>query len=124
MSVDHSETAEAVLPAHDPAEEIAHAKHHAVENIFFFAGFLTLILINVLVYEYNDSLSTWVVLTFVASRALLIAFFFNWLLGSFSLLVRTICFTVFFFGGMVFLSIWDSTIPHYGDPIALPAQHH
>jgi hypothetical protein len=115
MSADHSEHAEAPH-AHDPAEEIAHAKRHALENIGFFALFFFLILCAVANYELSSVNNYWIILFWALTRVTLIAFFFNWLIRSFSLVIRTIAFTVFFLGGMIILSIWDSPLPQ-GDPV-------
>ena len=57
-------------------------------------------------------------------RSGLIAYFLNWLFHSFSLVLRTLSFTILFFAGMIFLSWWDSTLPHIGDPIQGPANAH
>ena len=124
MSADHLEHADQATHAHDPAEEIAHAKQHAVENIWFFAGFFTLILFAVANYELSSANNYWIIFPLGMARVVLIAFFFNWLLSSFSLVIRTLAFTVFFFGGMVVLSIWDSPLSKYGDPIpgSIPTQ--
>jgi heme/copper-type cytochrome/quinol oxidase subunit 4 len=117
MSADHLEHADETPHAHDPAEEIAHARRHAIENIGFFAFFFFLILCAVANYEFSSANNYWVIFALGMARVILIAFFFNWLIKSFSLVIRTLVFTVFFFGGMVVLSIWDSPIPHYGNPV-------
>ncbi len=125
MSADHTEHAAEAPHGHafDSPEEVAHAKQHAVDNIKFFAGFFTLILFAVANYELNGLKYMWTIYVLAAMRALLIAIFMNWLFGQFSLIFRTIAFTVFFFGGMVFLSMWDSELPIYGNPIKLPAHY-
>ena len=126
MSADHTqhaEEAEAPHHAFDSPEEVAHAKEHAIQNIYFFAGFFTLILFAVANYEFNGVTNFWVILLLAALRSLLIAAFFVWLVGHFSLVIRTLVFTVVFFIGMIFLSMWDSTLPHFGNPIALPGQY-
>jgi len=117
MSADHPEHANELPHAHDPAEEIAHARHHAVQNIWFFVGFFSLILFAVANYEFYGTTYLWAILGLAAARACLIAAFFVWLIGSFSLVVRTIVFTIIFFIGMVFLSWWDSQLPYIGNPI-------
>jgi hypothetical protein len=117
MSADHSEHAAQASHAHDPAEEIAHAKRHAIENIYFFAGFFFLILCAVANYELSSVNNYWIILFWGLTRVTLIAFFFNWLIRSFSLVIRTIAFTVFFLGGMIVLSIWDSPLRPAGDPV-------
>jgi len=119
--------AEAPHHAFDSPEEVAHAKQHAVQNIWFFIGFFTLVLFAVANYEFYGTTKLWLIFTLAAFRCLLIAVFLNWLFSSFSLVVRTFLFTIVFFGGMVFLSWWDSTLPHIGDPIKdriNPAQQH
>ncbi|MCE0523066.1 MAG: hypothetical protein LV480_09165 [Methylacidiphilales bacterium] len=106
--------------AHSPEEEIAHAKHHAIQNIGWFIGFFCLILLAVANYEFSSANNYWIILSLGAARCLLIAFFMNWLFREFSLIFRTFLFTILFFGGMVFLSWWDSELPHLGNPITLP----
>ncbi len=121
MSASHSDhSTDAVVAHHDPAEEIAHAKHHAVQNIFFFAGFFTFILLAVAAYFCYGVTNIWLILGLAAARSLLIAGFFAWLVGHFHFVVRTIVFTFVFFLGMIFLSMWDSTVPIYGNPISRP----
>ena len=120
MSADHADTLDHAAdapPAHDLAHEAEHARHHAKDNIKFFAGFFALILCAVGSYELTPN-STWQIMLLGAGRVALMAGFFVWLIGHFSFVVRTFIFTVLFFGGMVILSIWDSTIPKYGDPMA------
>jgi hypothetical protein len=108
---------------HDSAEELAHAQRHAIENIWFFAGFFGLILLAVASYELTPN-HLWEILILAALRAGLIAGFFAWLLSSFSFMVRTIIFTVFFLGGMILLSMWDSTLPGIGNPIVIHNTDH
>jgi len=122
MSADPIEHADETPHAHDHAAEIAHLKEHAFHNIFWFIGFFSLVLLNVAVYEFLPA-NTVVILLLAASRALLIAFFLNWLFHGFSLVFRTFLFTIVFFAGMVFLSWWDSTLPHIGNPIYLAPPH-
>lgn len=109
--------------AHSPEEEIAHAKEHARENIFWFIGFFSLILCAVATYEFIGTTNTWLILFWAAARSLLIAFFLNWLFRDFSTIFRTFLFTVVFFAGMVLLSMWGSTLPKIGDPIVVDTQH-
>lgn len=125
MSADHSEHAAEAPHGHafDSPEEVAHAKLHAKQNIYFFIGFFTLILFAVANYELMGLKYMWTIYVLAAMRALLIAIFMNWLFGHFSLIFRTIAFTVFFFAGMVFLSMWDSELPIYGNPIKLPPHY-
>ena len=108
---------------HDSVEELKHAQRHAVENIYFFAGFFALILIAVASYEFTPN-HLWQILLLAALRAGLIAGFFAWLLSSFSFMVRTIVFTIFFLAGMIFLSMWDSTLPTFGNPIVIHNSDH
>jgi len=118
MSAEHTDHAEhAAAPAFDSPEEVAHAKQHAWQNIGWFAVFLGLILITVANYEFNSSNNYKVILLLAAIRSLTIAFFLHWLFSSFSFVFRTLTFTIVFLGGMIFLSWWDSTLPHIGDPI-------
>ncbi len=123
MSADHTDHADDA-PAHafDSPEEVAHAKEHAVQNIYWFIGFFSLILVTVANYYLSSANNYYVILTLAAIRSLTIAFFLNWLFHSFSLVFRTLAFTIFFFAGMIFLSWWDSTLPHLGDPIKIPGQ--
>ena len=118
MSADHSEHAAGAVPhAFDSPEEVAHAKHHAVQNIFWFIGFFSLVLCAVVNYEFSASNNYYVILALAAARCLLIAFFMNWLFHTFSLVFRTFLFCVIFFAGMVFLSWWDSELRGIGDPL-------
>jgi hypothetical protein len=105
--------------AHDQAAAVAHAWTDFRRDIKFFAGFLTIILLTVAAFNINFG-SPWNFLAelfFAAARAALIAFFFLSMVGNFSLLARTFVFTALFFAGMVFLSLWDSTVPSIGNPI-------
>jgi hypothetical protein len=118
MSATHTDHAAAeTAHAHDPTEEIAHARLHARQNILWFIGFFTLILFAVANYEFSSVNNFWAIMGLAAARCLLIAFFMNWLFRDFPLVVRTFIFTVIFFGGMVFLSWWDSTLKGIGNPI-------
>ena len=121
MSADHLEHAEeAPHAAHSPEEEIAHAKQHAKENIYFFAIFFTMMVMAVIIHECTSFSNFWAFTIFAIFRCALIGAFFVWLLGSFPLLVRTFCFTVVFLIGMIFLSIFDSDLPtKWANPIAL-----
>jgi len=115
---------EAVHPAHafDSPEEVAHAKEHAKENIYWFIGFFTIILATVANYEFSSTNNYYMILGLAALRSLVIASFLFYLFRKFSLVFRTLAFTILFLGGMIFLSWWDSTLPHIGDPIAIPGQ--
>jgi hypothetical protein len=114
---DKAEHAHEQSHAFDSPEEVAHAKLHARQNIFWFIGFFSLVLCAVANYEFYGTTNIYAILGLAAARCLLIAFFMNWLFSSFSLVFRTFLFTVIFLGGMVFLSWWDSTLPHIGNPI-------
>jgi hypothetical protein len=103
--------------AFDSPEEVAHAKLHAKQNIFWFIGFFSLVLVAVANYEFSSANSPWMIGLLAASRCLLIAFFMNWLFHGFSLVFRTFLFSAIFLAGMIFLSWWDSTLPHMGNPI-------
>jgi hypothetical protein len=123
MSADHTEQTEGhAVHAFDSPEEVAHAKLHARQNIYWFIGFFSIILVTVANYELSASNNYYAILALAALRSLVIAFFLHWLFSSFSLVFRTLAFTIFFLGGMVFLSWWDSTLPHLGNPIAIPGQ--
>ena len=113
--------ADAVPHAFDSPEEVAHAKHHAVENNWVFAGFFVLIVCAVVNYEFWGVDSLWVILFLAATRVAWIAFFFSLLFRQFSYVVRTFVFAIFFLFGMIFLSMWDSTLPTFGNPIARSA---
>lgn len=117
---DHAEDAEH-LPVHafDSPEEVAHAKHHAIENIFWFIGFFSLVLLAVAYYEFHGTENYAIVLALAAARSLLIASFMFWLFRSFSFIFRTFIFSLIFLIGMIFLSWWDSTLPHLGNPITV-----
>ncbi len=106
-----------VQHAFDSPEEVAHAKEHAVQNIFWFIGFFCLILCAVATYEFAGTSNWYLIYGLAAARCLLIAFFMNWLFSHFSLIFRTFAFCVIFFIGMVFLSWWDSELKMMGDPI-------
>ena len=95
---------------------------HAKENIFWFIWFFCLILFAVANYEFYGTQNVWLFTVLTIARCLLIAFFLNWLFHSFSLVFRTLSFTILFLCGMIFLSWWDSTLPHIGDPIQIPAK--
>ena len=107
---------------HDHAEEVRHAWAHFRENAIFFAGFLALILAAVLQFETSPGHNLYWILGLAAARFGLIGFFMFSLVRPFSLVVATFTFTIFFFGGMVWLSLWDSDIRPgvIGDPIRLP----
>ena len=123
--VEHHE--EEQKPAeHDQATEVAHAWEHFHENWKFFACFLGIILLTV--FAFNVNFGPWnlaVTLLLAAARSALIAYFLATLFKQFSFVFRTLTFTAFFLAGMIWLSLWDSTIkaPYVGDPIRLPGQY-
>lgn len=107
---------------HDHAEDVAHAWHHFRDNAKFFACFLTVILLTVFAANINFG-PRWnlvAVLFFATLRSGLIAYFLASLFKDFSLVFRTLAFTALFLLGMIALSLWDSTVPPIGNPIALP----
>ena len=114
---EHADEAAAVHHAFDSPEEVAHAKAHAVENIVWFAGFFSLVLLAVAFYEFFGATNYVAILILAALRSLLIAAFMFYLFRSFSFIFRTFLFSLVFLIGMIFLSWWDSTLPHVGDPI-------
>jgi hypothetical protein len=130
MSTEHAQHMEPSLtqpadtdPAvHDHATEVKHAWAHFRENAYFFAGFLALVLAAVLQFETSPGHNVYVILLLAAARFGLIGFFMFSLVRPFSLVIATFLFTIFFFGGMVWLSLWDSEIKPgvIGDPIRLP----
>jgi len=121
MSADHDHSHDSAVPAHDQAAEVAHAWEHFWENARFFAGFLTVILLTVAAFNVNFGPTGNVVAIIVlaALRSGLIAYFMASLFKNFSFIFRTFVFTVLFFIGMVFLSVWDSPLPHVGNPIVI-----
>ena len=129
MSTEHAQHMEPSLtrPAdtdpgvHDHATEVKHAWHHFWENLWFFVTFLTLILFAVLNFEVSPGNNYWFIFGLGAARCALIGFFMFSLVRPFSLIVAAFAFTILFFGGMVWLSMWDSTLPKVGDPIEI---HH
>jgi hypothetical protein len=127
MSTEHADHLEpSTHDVHDHDTEVKHAWHHFRENAIFFAGFLCLILAAVLQFEFASGRNFYWIFALGAARFALIGVFMYSLVRQFSLIVRTFIFTVFFFTGMVFLSMWDSTLPKIGNPITLPvhpAQH-
>jgi lysylphosphatidylglycerol synthetase-like protein (DUF2156 family) len=125
MSTEHAQHLEPSLTkqadtdpgAHDHATEVRHAWHHFRENAYFFAGFLSLILAAVVQFESSGQTNYYWIFALGAARFALIAFFMFSLVRPFSLVVATFLFTILFFGGMVYLSIWDSQLPYLGNPI-------
>jgi len=126
MSADHTDHSEEIPHAHDQATEVAHAWHHFWENARFFACFLSVILLTVFAANVNfgprgNAIAIGICATL---RSGLIAYFMASLFKGYSLIFRTFFFTVIFFIGMVFLSLWDSPLPTIGNPISLPPPHH
>jgi len=123
--------------SHDPAVELAHAREHFWENLRFFAGlFFPVILLTVIAFTVNFGTTPHVfhvfgftinlgsnnliaALILAALRSGCIAYFLAHLFKDFSFVFRTLAFTVFFLGGMIFLSLWDSEVlpGMVGDPI-------
>jgi len=104
---------------YDHAHEVAHAWEHFRENAFFFGClFFPVILITVIAFNANFGAWTpWVTWSLAAVRSALIAYFLSTLFKNFSFVFRTLFFTFFFLLGMIFLSLWDSEVPHIGNPI-------
>ena len=122
--------------SHDPAVEAAHAREHFVENArWFLLCFLPIILLTVVgftvnfgttpktltvpwtTYHYTGNLIAALVLA--GARCGLIAWFLSHLFKDFSFIFRTLAFSLFFLGGMIFLSLWDSDVKpnKVGNPI-------
>jgi hypothetical protein len=126
MSTEHAEhlkpslTKPAHTDVHDHETEVKHAWAHFRENAWFFAGFLALVLAAVLQFEVTPGRNFYWIFALGAARFAFIGFFMFTLVRQFSLVVATFLFTVLFFGGMIFLSMWDSTLPSIGNPITLP----
>jgi len=112
---------EAVHGPHDLEAEIAHARHHAVENNWFFLTFLCVVGLAVLSYEFTANGPLEIAILAILRCALIAGFLFS-LFKRFSMLVVAFLFTALFFIGMVFLSWWGSTIPKLGDPITIRSE--
>jgi hypothetical protein len=112
---DHSHDATAGT-GHDLAAEAQHARDHARENNWFFLGFFLLVGLAVLSYEFTAN-KPWEIALFAVLRCSYIGFFMFMLFRRFNYVFAAFLFTALFFIGMVFLSWWDSTMPHIGDPI-------
>jgi hypothetical protein len=121
---------------HDPAHEVAHAWEHFRDNArWFLLCFLPVILLTVAGFIINFGTAPMSIdlaghtfhftgnliaaLVLAAARCALIAWFLSHLFRDFSFVFRTLAFTVFFLGGMIFLSLWDSEVKpgKVGDPI-------
>jgi len=132
MSTEHAQHLEPSLthPAdtdagvHDHATEVRHAWLHFRENAYFFAGFLSLVLAAVLQFELSPGHNYYWIFGLGALRFGLIGFFMFTLVRPFSLIVATFVFSTVFLAGMVYLSMWDSTLPKVGDPIRIVAPAH
>jgi hypothetical protein len=118
MSTEHAPETHADA-AHDPQAEVAHAWEHFRENALFFGGFLSLVLAAVVQFELSAERDFRWIFFLGALRFGLIGFFMFSLVKKFSLIVATFLFTILFFGGMVYLSMWGSAVPHVGDPIII-----
>jgi hypothetical protein len=110
---------------HDPAAEIEHARHHAVENNWFFLTFFCVVGLAVISYEFTANGPLEIAILALIRCGLIIGFLFS-LFKRFSLLVVAFLFTALFFAGMVYLSMWDSTLAKVGDPITIKSEgsHH
>jgi hypothetical protein len=108
--------------AHDPVAELAHARHHAVENNWFFLTFFCIVGLAVLSYEFTANGPLEITVLAILRCSLIAGFLFS-LFKRFSMLVAAFLFTAIFFIGMVFLSWWSSTLPKVGDPITITTDH-
>jgi hypothetical protein len=115
MSADLSDSSHDAA-GHDLAAEAQHARDHARENNWFFLGFFILVGLAVLSYEFTAN-KPWEIAVFAVLRCSYIGFFMFMLFRRFNYVFAAFFFTALFFIGMVFLSWWDSTMPHIGDPI-------
>jgi hypothetical protein len=130
------DTERAAHVTHDPAVEVAHAWEHFYENArWFLLCFLPVILLSVLVYVVNFGTTLMAIdtpwatyhvtgnmiaaLVTATARCALIAWFLSHLFRDFSFIFRTLAFSLFFLGGMIFLSLWDSQVKpnKVGNPI-------
>ena len=121
---------------HDPAVEIAHAWEHFWDNFRWFTlCFFPVIILTVIgfvvnfgttfhsinlaghVFHFTGNLIAALILA--GARCALIAWFLSHLFKDFSFVFRTLAFSLFFLGGMIFLSLWDSNVKPglVGDPI-------
>jgi len=130
------DTARASHVSHDPAVEVSHAWEHFYENArWFLFCFLPVIALSVLVYVVNFGTTPmpihtpWATyhvtgnliaaLVTAAARCALIIWFLSHLFRDFSFIFRTLAFSLFFLGGMIWLSLWDSEVKpdKVGNPI-------
>ncbi|HEV3270578.1 MAG TPA: hypothetical protein VGZ93_00180 [Candidatus Methylacidiphilales bacterium] len=130
MSADPALHSEEAPHAHDPAAEVAHAWEHFWENVKFFAGFLSIVLLTVVAWNINFGPTGNVIAIAVCAvlRCTLIAYFMASLFKQFSFVMKTFIFGAIFLAGMIFLSWWDSELRGIGDPIKdrinVPSQSH
>ncbi len=110
--------------SHDQASEVSHAWHHFRENAYFFTGFLALVLAAVVQFELAGQENYYWIFALGLLRFSLIGYFLFSLVRPFSLIVATILFTILFFGGMILLSMWGSTLPGMGNPIVIHSEPH
>ena len=130
------DTERAAHVSHDPNVEAAHAWDHFYENArWFLLCFLPVIFLSVLGFVWNFGntpmafdlpWNTYHItgnmiasLITAAMRCALIAWFLSHLFKDFSFIFRTLAFSLFFLGGMIFLSLWDSAVKpdKVGNPI-------
>jgi hypothetical protein len=130
------DTERAAHVSHDPAVEVEHAWEHFRENArWFILCFLPVIILSVLVFvcnfgntpiaidlpwnTYHVTGNMIFALIAAAARCALIAWFLSHLFKDFSFIFRTLAFSLFFLGGMIFLSLWDSEVKpdKVGNPI-------
>jgi len=119
MSADSAHATEEIPHVHDQATEVAHAWEHFWENVRFFACFFSVVLLTVIAWSINFG-PTWnwvAVAVCAAARSLLIAYFMSTLFKQFSFVTWTFIFGAVFLIGMIFLSMWDSELKHFGNPI-------
>lgn len=130
------DTERAAHVSHDPAVEVAHAWEHFWDNLRWFTlCFFPVIILSVFGFVVNFGnapipiMLPWhtyhitgnliATLILAAARCSLIAWFLSHLFKEFSFVFRTLAFCLFFLGGMIFLSLWDSEVMpgKVGDPI-------
>jgi hypothetical protein len=130
------DTERAAHVSHDPAVESAHAWEHFWDNLRWFTlCFFPVIVLSVLgfvinfgttpheldlgitTFHFTNNLIATLILA--GARCALIAWFLSHLFKDFSFVFRTLAFSLFFLGGMIFLSLWDSEVRpgQVGDPI-------
>ena len=104
---------------HDPAAEVQHAWQHFFSDCKFFAVFFAIIVLTVATWSINFGPvgNKFFVIFTAVLRCGLIAYYMLSLFKTFSLVRNTFVFSAIFLCGMIFLSWWDSELPHIGDPI-------